>query len=416
MRGPILLACLATSMFHALGHAAEFPYVAYVSSDDVYVRSGPGKNYYPTAKLKRGEQVEVYRHDPGGWYAIRPPRQSFSWVSARQLDPAEKRLAVVNTDRAVARVGSVFSEMRDVIQVRLNKGERVELVEAEPVADGKWYKIAPPAGEFRWIHREYLDRQAPLDDVAVDDADEDNDEEESASRRARKLRRTERDIQLASGDSGDSDGDEPREEPRPVRRAKRTADDQPPQRRRPHENAQKTFAEQVADIDLDLSAMVAEELGVWSFADLRARTARLIDQAPTALERGQARLMMSKIDRFAELQERSETIARLRADTQRRNRGLGRTELVRHDESAGPRFDGVGRLMANQPRNLGAPPFVLLDAAGRIVTYVTPAPNINLRSYVDKQVGVNGQRGYIADLQKPHLNAQHVTVLSDVRR
>ena len=184
MRGPILLACLATSMFHALGHTAEFPYVAYVSSDDVYVRSGPGKNYYPTAKLKRGEQVEVYRHDPGGWYAIRPPRQSFSWVSARQLDPAEKRLAVVNTDRAVARVGSVFSEMRDVIQVRLNKGERVELVEAEPVADGKWYKIAPPAGEFRWIHREYLDRQAPLDDVAVDDADEDNDEEESASRRA----------------------------------------------------------------------------------------------------------------------------------------------------------------------------------------------------------------------------------------
>ena len=126
--------------------------------------------------------------------------------------------------------------------------------------------------------------------------------------------------------------------------------------------------------------------------------------------------MMSKIDRFAELQERSETIARLRADTQRRNRGLGRTELVRHDESAGPRFDGVGRLMANQPRNLGAPPFVLLDAAGRIVTYVTPAPNINLRSYVNKQVGVNGQRGYIADLQKPHLNAQHVTVLSDVRR
>ncbi len=63
-----------------------------------------------------------------------------------------------------------------------------------------------------------------------------------------------------------------------------------------------------------------------------------------------------------------------------------------------------------------APPYVLLDSAGRIVTYVTPAPNINLRSYVNRQVGLNGQRGYIADLQKPHLNAQHVTVLSDVLR
>ena len=105
------------------GHAVatEFPYVAYISSDDVYIRSGPGKNYYPTAKLKHGEPVEVYRHDPGGWYAIRPPAQSFSWISARQLDVLDDGLAVVNTDRAVARVGSLFSDVRDVIQVRLNK-------------------------------------------------------------------------------------------------------------------------------------------------------------------------------------------------------------------------------------------------------------------------------------------------------
>ena len=44
--------------------------------------SGPGKNYYPTDKLHKGEKVEIYRHDPGGWCAIKPPRQSFSWVSA----------------------------------------------------------------------------------------------------------------------------------------------------------------------------------------------------------------------------------------------------------------------------------------------------------------------------------------------
>jgi len=43
-----------------------FPYKAYVTSGEVYVRSGPGKNYYPTSKLKIGDAVEVYRHDPGG--------------------------------------------------------------------------------------------------------------------------------------------------------------------------------------------------------------------------------------------------------------------------------------------------------------------------------------------------------------
>ena len=52
-----------------------------ITADDVYVRSGPGENYYPTDKLKAGQEVEVYRHDPGGWYAIRPPKGSFSWVA-----------------------------------------------------------------------------------------------------------------------------------------------------------------------------------------------------------------------------------------------------------------------------------------------------------------------------------------------
>ena len=36
-----------------------FPYKAYVSADDVYVRSGPGRNYYPTSKLRTGDRVEV---------------------------------------------------------------------------------------------------------------------------------------------------------------------------------------------------------------------------------------------------------------------------------------------------------------------------------------------------------------------
>ena len=49
-----------------------FPYKAFVAADEVYVRSGPGENYYPTDKLKTGNPVEVYRHDPGGWCAFGP--------------------------------------------------------------------------------------------------------------------------------------------------------------------------------------------------------------------------------------------------------------------------------------------------------------------------------------------------------
>src|SRR5580704_1897901 len=137
MRGPLVAFLASIAAAASAGEERSFPYKASVRADDVFVRSGPGDNYYPTDKLKAGTEVEVYRHDPGGWYAIRPPKDSFSWVSSRQLDPAEKGLAVVNTERAVARVGSLFSEMRDVIQVRLSQGDRVELLDSHPMADGK---------------------------------------------------------------------------------------------------------------------------------------------------------------------------------------------------------------------------------------------------------------------------------------
>src|SRR5690606_20398078 len=64
---------LALTATVSMAVAREFPYRGVINADDVYVRSGPGQDYYPTEKLKRGEVVEVYRHDPGGWYAVRPP-------------------------------------------------------------------------------------------------------------------------------------------------------------------------------------------------------------------------------------------------------------------------------------------------------------------------------------------------------
>ena len=100
----------------------------------------------------------------------------------------------------------------------------------------------------------------------------------------------------------------------------------------------------MADLDLDLSAMVTEDIGAWSFEDLHQRAGDLIERAPTAIERGQARLLLNKIDRFAELKERHDTIEQVRYETQRRDRRLGRADMVRHEASLGPRFDGVGRL------------------------------------------------------------------------
>jgi len=80
---PLLARFACWSLF--LGVAAgpawaepQFPYKAAVTADDVNVRSGPGQNYYPTETLRRGQVVEGYRHDPGGWRAIRPTDGSFT--------------------------------------------------------------------------------------------------------------------------------------------------------------------------------------------------------------------------------------------------------------------------------------------------------------------------------------------------
>ncbi len=86
--------------------AAGFPYVAYVIEPDAYIRSGPGRQHYPTGQLPAGYAVEVYRHDEGGWCAIRPPEGSFSLVPAHQLRIIDQRTAEVVADGVVARVGS----------------------------------------------------------------------------------------------------------------------------------------------------------------------------------------------------------------------------------------------------------------------------------------------------------------------
>ena len=163
----VIAACWLLTTPPARGEQA-FPYRAYVVTDDVYVRSGPGQSYYPTCKLKAGHVVEVYRHDPGGWYAIRPVDGSFSWVSGRYLDLGEDNLATVKGERVAARVGSRFSPIRDVIQVRLARGEVVELADRQSAergpAEKTWYKIAPPSGEKYTLGGGGRRLSAPADD------------------------------------------------------------------------------------------------------------------------------------------------------------------------------------------------------------------------------------------------------------
>ncbi|WP_166831383.1 SH3 domain-containing protein [Thalassoroseus pseudoceratinae] len=136
--------------------AQKFPYAAVVRVEGAYVRSGPGKSYYPTERLARGVKVTIHRHDPGGWFMVAPPTGSFSWIRAEYVRQTGPKKGQVTADNVVVRVGSSFGdETRNVEQVRLSKGDVVDIIEKKTVESEQGplalFKIQPPKGEYRWI-------------------------------------------------------------------------------------------------------------------------------------------------------------------------------------------------------------------------------------------------------------------------
>jgi len=394
-----LLVAAAVTGTHAESDVfpAEFPYKATLASNDVYVRSGPGTEYYPTAKLHSGDNVEVYRHDPGGWCAIRPPSGSFTWISSRFVKRHDAKLGEISGSRVAARVGSLFSPVRDAVQVRLERGELVEILEFSE--DGQWMKIAPPSGEFRWIHKKFLvpehanpglrrtsaaSRPAPTDPFDLSGNSSGSFANDSPNRRvASKFDASVSGLSKYGG----------------------------PRTRTPEE-----FSAEMDDLNIELSMMVAEEPTVWEFGDLGMRGERLLAEAQTAVERGRARILLSKIQRFEGIRKRYRELNALAARTERLNRGYttatptGALAIDRRSDSS--RFDGSGRLIRVRSTDSGAPRFALLDKNGSVRCYVTPAPGVNMQYYLDKEIGVNGMRGYIPEQRAPHVTARHVEELN----
>ncbi|NQT11468.1 MAG: SH3 domain-containing protein [Planctomycetes bacterium] len=400
-----------------------FPYTAYVTAADVYVRSGPGKDYYPTSKLKAGDAVEVYRHDPGGWCAIRPLKDSFTWVSGRYLEPDEHGLATTTAARVAARVGSRFSDIRDVIQVRLREGETVELLGEKQFGSdpgsGVWYKIAPPPGEFRWVSGKFVDRDFHKRGVRKTLAGQPSEDGQAASRRASPTDPGDAAPERGKSDAVASTGaaqsrGEPEGRARHTNRFVEPAHD-PSATATLRRISPREFRTEFEDIDMELSIMLAEEPTVWKFDELVVRAQALLTEAETAVERGRVRILANKIAESGEIKQRFDAVGGTRTASERTSRELadpGQTvqKNIPEPEPTG-RFDGMGRLARVVPPKLGTPRFALVDERGKVRWFVTPAPGVNMNYYVGRRIGVNGIRGYLADKRAQHVTAKHVTPL-----
>lgn len=343
--------------------AAEqsFPYAAQVVADQAYVRSGPGPDFYPTAKLRKGQSVTVYQHDRDGYCAIRPPDGSFSWVAAEHIDLRGDGVGEVLEDRVPSRVGSNFSTIRDVVHVRLERGERVKVIGERKLRGKQWFQVHPPSGEFRWIALQDLDvgqsARSGGDDLWSPRPDDPSGGQDSISR-ANATRRTTA-IEVAR-EVVPTSGEEP-DESRRRRATDEVADDtgsattarspehtagSPPAE--PHAPASSTSAgtrssaphamEQepaaarkqgkstrgsttpiddgqavgppLADrLEQELSVMLAEESTVWEFGELRRSAQALLDEAVSTSDRVRAKRILRKIDRLENIKQRRIAVA-----------------------------------------------------------------------------------------------------------
>lgn len=388
----ILLSLAASPAEEAPGPFAE-PRTAYTAAAETEIYSHPGG--YVTQRLPRGVRIEVYR-DEDGWSAIRPPRGSHSWVDGEQLRTVaaddDGKLAEALVDGAKVWIGT--SQARDALtsRVRLQRGEQVRVLGSrQTLEDGRqrrWIKIAPPAGEFRYVRSANLRRRLPEDgadgwQVRTLPIEEPAPEAAAARGGVRQV-----DHEAAADPTSETTGSEAPAEPTNAP----TAPPSDPSLRK---------------LELAVARMVVLPPEDWSLFPLREQVDAYVNQATDPVQRSRARLLLERIVAFEEVQNRTlELIARDRVAA------TPATNPLASPENQAGRFAAQGWLMPVITRQASLPKFAITDGDGQILAFVTPAAGVNLHRYLKQRVGVDGSQRLLAPYNKPHVTAHRVTTLA----
>ncbi|MEM1225347.1 MAG: hypothetical protein AAGJ40_06605 [Planctomycetota bacterium] len=163
--------CIALMPVLADDAVVSEPYLVFVAEDAAHLRCGPAGEYYRTDPLRHGQELEVYVETTDGWLGVRPVEASFCWVVADAVEleaPTRPRgrqtvndlvgNGEITEDKTVAWIGTNLGRARRYRwQVQLAEGEQVTILGSSqrdgPDGPQTWYRIVPPSGEFRWIHR-----------------------------------------------------------------------------------------------------------------------------------------------------------------------------------------------------------------------------------------------------------------------
>src|SRR5260221_13748453 len=132
---------------------SKFSTSGVIMSNAVFVRCGPGDNYYPTLKLDKGAKVKVVgaKFD---WLKVVPPDGSFCYVARLYVDRhGDGKVGRVNKDSINVRAGSSLSALKIGILCELNQGEDVEILGEEQ----EYFRIKPPAKAYPYRNKKYVE-------------------------------------------------------------------------------------------------------------------------------------------------------------------------------------------------------------------------------------------------------------------
>ncbi len=191
---------------------------------------------------------------------------------------------------------------------------------------------------------------------------------------------------------------------------------------------------------IDLSRAVSESMERWSLREHAARAQSWIEQAADPIARGEARLLMERIESFEQLRRRSQNTTETAYATSTPNgyassysapaslAGFQRplatasqpTSInepfpaspagTQRNPDGTPASDASGWLVQVHSAEFGQPEYALTDDFGGLIAYVQPSPGMNLGRYLKQPVGIYGVKGYL-----PNLSARQIIVERIVR-
>ena len=394
--GATVALCLWSCLASAGRELTSKPKIGLVATGSAVLRAGPGKHFYATNRIPRNTRLECYQKATENWVAVRPVESSFSLVAKKDMVVTDDhRIGQISSANAKCWIGSRLMgtfNLHSVVQ--LDQGERLLIRGVRTVTlhhgapSQTMYEIAPPNGEFRWVHKSNL----------------------RSGHFGRLPRAQQSKPGTGLGDSfvARSTYHRPVTNPNaellsPVATSQTAGRNNGPAA--------------INGLVLQLTSTIAQPMEQWTFDTLHHETAELAKYGKNIVIRARAHKLLARIDRLSSLKKEALSNP-LRIQYKRSN------QSSINDYQQGPVGTGVRQPVAS--RTAGEqngwllptvskvdaqkriPPYVLKNDLGKITAFVTPSPGLNLHRYSKQRVRIRGKREFLKHSQVPHVTATRV--------